>query len=269
MRKLLTTNITSLFYFLGSSNSAKVLVTCSDNCIRMINAARYHTRVLFAQLFHDSAVCAMSGPFDHLVSAAAKVPGALDWQSSMKIPSQVVDSMLAYLWEVKRYSSFPWCFNHILPLILPVNPVNGLVAINGYPGQLQMVDVSVSGLAAALALNEGAASASVPCAVTDALHVVSYNRVSRIDNAVTGWDKPHRSSKLYVPSVSLFKFHSFTTERKEMGSRRVESKSVTHYLATVDVSRGEEFGPESSLKIWKWDYTSPSGPQYKLITQVA
>jgi hypothetical protein len=150
---------------------------------------------------------------------------------------------------------------------MPVNPVNGLVAINGYPGQLQMVDVSVSGLAAALESSAESSSSSVPCAVTDSVQVVSYNRVSRIDNAVTGWDKPHRSSRLYVPSVSLFKFHSFSSDKKAAGSRRVLSKSVSHYLATVDVTRGEEFGPESSLKIWKWDYTSPSGPQFRLITQ--
>lgn len=171
-------------------------------------------------------------------------------------------------------------------MVCVVNPVNGLIAINGYPGQLQMVDVSVSGLAALPSVEDNndssTAPSAVPCAVTDALQVVSYNRVSRIDNVVTGWDKPHRSSKLYVPSVSLFAFHTVrpsggkrsdvtnASNASSVGSRKVPlpASSGGHYLATVDVTRGEEFGPETSLKIWKWDFSGSSGPQFKLLTQV-
>ena len=98
--------------------------------------------------------------------------------------------------------------------------------------------------------------------------VVSYNRVSKIDNAVTSRNKPNRT-KLYVPSVPLFAFHSYTTSGEDLSSTRraASPKSSQHYLATVDVTRGEEFGPESSLKIWKWDPSSSAGPKFHLVTQ--
>lgn len=62
--------------------------------------------------------------------------------------------------------------------------------------------------------------------------------------------------------MTLFLFHTFQSQQSNYNHEE-------YFLATVDVTRGEELDPESSLKIWV--YTSPNAniaKKYKLLTQV-
>jgi hypothetical protein len=73
------------------------------------------------------------------------------------------------------------------------------------------------------------------------MQVVSYNRISRSENPLSGFERDSaiKPPKLYVPSTTLFSLRSFS----------VAPPSLEHYLVTVDVCRGEETGPDSSLKV--------------------
>lgn len=111
--------------------------------------------------------------------------------------------------------------------LLSIDPKSSLLACNGYPGQVQLFDIGMN-------------------TVKNIHEVVQYNRVSRTE----------KHTKIFVPSVSLFKFQAFHTTK---------SGSSKYLLASVDVRKGEEFAAESSLKFWSWSDMMNS---YKLVTHV-
>lgn len=111
--------------------------------------------------------------------------------------------------------------------VLEIDPKSSLLACNGYPGQLQMYDIASN-------------------SVRSIHEVVQFNRVSRTE----------KHTKIYVPSVSLFKFQSYNTSK--FGNAK-------YLLATVDVRKGEEFVAEANLKFWSWSDVMNS---YKLVTHV-
>ena len=111
---------------------------------------------------------------------------------------------------------------------LEVDPVSGWLACNGYPGQLQLFEISSN-------------------TVRSMHEVVQFNRVS----------KTEQYTKLYVPTVSLFKFFTYTSSSAGMRERTV--------LVTVDSRRGEEFAREINLKFWEW---SDQSQRYRLVTHI-
>jgi NET1-associated nuclear protein 1 (U3 small nucleolar RNA-associated protein 17) len=110
---------------------------------------------------------------------------------------------------------------------IQVDPISDFVVCNGYPGQLQMYDISAN-------------------SVKFIHDVVQFNRVSRTD----------QYTKLYVPTVSLFKFHKY--QASDGHKERI-------VMATVDTRRGEEFARELNLKFWEW---SEDNQTYRLVTHV-
>lgn len=105
------------------------------------------------------------------------------------------------------------------------DPNSDAIVCNGYPGYLQFYDAANSNV--------------------NAVHeVVHYNRVTRTES----------HTKLYFPSVSFFKFHSY-----------VLRDQVRHVLATVDVRRGEEYARDVNLKFWEW---SDSSKCFRLMTHI-
>jgi WD40 repeat protein len=136
---------------------------------------------------------------------------------SWTISSLCVGPFLDHSFPSDRYSKS----------LLAVDPKTSLLACNGYPGQLQLYDVAQN-------------------SVRSIHEVVQFNRVSRTE----------KNTKIFVPSVSLFKFQAFHTAR---------AAATRFLLATVDVRKGEEFAAESSLKFWCW---SDAMNSYKLVTHV-
>ena len=110
---------------------------------------------------------------------------------------------------------------------IQIDPISDFVVCNGYPGQLQMYDISAN-------------------SVKFIHDVVQFNRVSRTD----------QYTKLYVPTVSLFKFHKYESSNDQ--KERI-------VMATVDARRGEEFARELNLKFWEWSQDNHS---YRLVTHV-
>jgi hypothetical protein len=105
--------------------------------------------------------------------------------------------------------------------------------------------------------------------VRDSLQVLAYNRISRTENPLSGYDKDrftHASQlKYFVPSIVQFIFHSFPSSA---------GPSTSHFLATLDLYRGEELEVTdcTSLKIWTFSAASEGGGgaqrKYLLLTQV-
>jgi hypothetical protein len=103
---------------------------------------------------------------------------------------------------------------------IAIDERSGFVACNGYPGELQMIDASP---------------------IVRLTHqVLPYTRVS----------KKEAYTKMYVPSVSIFRF---------------VSNASGAYMATVDVTRGQDTAVEASLKFWVW---SMGKNKYKLSATV-
>ena len=153
------------------------------------------------------------------------------------------------------------------------NSMTNQIACNGYPGQLQLLDVSSAMKGNAISddpeLNRHCSS-RLP--VTDTHQIVAYNRVSKMDNAVTGWGKVLPQGKLYVPSVTIFEYHSYRYAIPSSNSKSKRQSFIhNHFMASIDVTRGEEFDAEPSLKIWKWTVSSSSSrntAKYKLVAQI-
>jgi WD40 repeat protein len=114
---------------------------------------------------------------------------------------------------------------------LQVDPVSGWLACNGYPGQLQLFEISSN-------------------TVRSVHEVVQFNRVS----------KTEQYTKLFVPTVSLFKFFTYKPSPSSAGSARERT-----VLVTVDSRRGEEFAREINLKFWEW---SDQAQRYRLVTHI-
>ena len=152
------------------------------------------------------------------------------------------------------------------------NSMTKQIACNGYPGQLQMLDVSTANRDENEIGADMLGSSSLRLPVSDTHQVVSYNRISKMDNAVTGWGKVITQGKLYVPSVTHFLYHSYRYALPAHSKSKTTSFLHSHFMATVDVCRGEECDAESSLKVWKWTATPSSGrtdrAKYKLVAQI-
>ncbi len=75
---------------------------------------------------------------------------------------------------------------------------------------------------------------------------------------------------MFVPFVSLFKFQSYGYGAKKSSDASPASSTVTvqHFLATIDVTRGEDLDVESTLKFFKWFNTSRES-KFRLVSQVS
>lgn len=124
---------------------------------------------------------------------------------------------------------------------LVVEPRSNYIVGNGIPNLLQFYDVSTG-------------------VFRSAHEVMQYSRVS----------KTEKHAKLFVPTVTMYCFGKYKLSRAvKNGKGKASSTSVVtdieHYMATVDVLRGEEMTAETSLKLWKFDVNSAS---YKLSVQI-
>lgn len=140
---------------------------------------------------------------------------------------------------------------------LTIEPRTNYVVGNGIPYILQFYDVSSIGNS--LGWNGGKYRATH--------EVVPYQRIS----------KTEKYTKMYIPTVTMYAFGRYKVfkavknrtggnkDKPSLGSTTTMIPYYDDYLATVDVRRGEEMLPETSLKIWKFDTNSAS---YKLILQV-
>lgn len=94
--------------------------------------------------------------------------------------------------------------------------------------------------------------------------MLAYNRISRTENPLSGFDRDRQAAlanlKYYVPSVVQFLFHTFPAL-----SNQADEK---HYLATIDLYRGEELDPDCSLKIWNYSALDGTQRKFVLLTQV-
>jgi hypothetical protein len=139
-------------------------------------------------------------------------------------------------------------------LSLGVNPVTGGIACNGYPGSLQMTRC----------IFDKSLTPVIPV-VEDVLEVVHYLRVSRTDDSTRSSHisgaSPRKPARMYTPSITIFQFKTLAVPH---------SSQPQHFLATVDVCRGEDTDPESSLKVWMWvnQPSEKSVPHFKMVMQV-
>ena len=99
---------------------------------------------------------------------------------------------------------------------LKIDPSRDLLACNGYPGHIQLYDISNQAFAGNV-------------------EVVQFVRVARTE----------KYTRIYLPSVALFEF-----------SEVIHGSSTHYYLATIDVRRGEDIGSEFSLKVFQFQSTS-------------
>lgn len=146
-------------------------------------------------------------------------------------------------------------------IAISINPATCGVATNGYPGLLQF-----SNLSQAIAPTKTATVTSV----SDSLEIVSYTRVSRIESAKHAIGRRKGlMHRMFTPTVTIFRFQSYNPPQASINDSFKSSKTPSvHMLATLDVTRGEDSEPESSLKIWSWENDSKDGPKYKLAMQV-
>ena len=223
----------SISYLSASTQEAKVAVTSTDNCLRVIHAASMRD--------------------EWCVRSACMGVGGLSIVDEDTSPSG----------------------GKAAKIQIACNSMTNQIACNGYPGQLQLLDVTSahSGVDGGdPTVTDLAGSSSMRLPVNQTHQIVSYNRISKMDNAVTARGKTNLQGKLFAPSVTLFKYHSY---RYALPTSHTKGKNTSflhsHFMATVDVCRGEECDAESSLKIWKWMETSTSGREsakYKLVAQI-
>lgn len=130
-----------------------------------------------------------------------------------------------------------------------VEPYSRCITLNGYPGQLQELDLHSRTLRAE--------------------HSVSH--FTRVSRAGSGSVLP-----LYVPSVMLFRYSNFSFRiiNHKQGHDQ-SSSSRLRLLATVDTRKGEGMDAQISLKIWACTSSSShnsssknSGGGLKLLAQV-
>ena len=157
---------------------------------------------------------------------------------------------------------------------LVFDPRSGLLATNGYPGELQMTDVRgmVTNQHSSISNNTSSPIQSYRAVYKHSYPITDYTRVSGKETNV----------RLYVPSVSLFKFYKFvpsnttkttttatttinthntntttttsnTTANTTTNTTRSIQRGIEYILCSVDVRRGEGAEPETSLKFWLWE----------------
>ena len=69
---------------------------------------------------------------------------------------------------------------------------------------------------------------------------------------------------MYVPSITHYEFVSHQQGGGSGSSHHQHQHQ--HYLVTVDVRKGDELDPESSLKFWEWNEEKAT---YRLSAQVS
>ena len=120
---------------------------------------------------------------------------------------------------------------------LQVEPRSNYIVGNGIPSMLQFYDISTF-------------------TFRGSLPVVQYQRISKTEKHV----------RMFVPTVTMFVFGRYKINSSvDNGGKHAVVTSYEDYLATVDVLKGEEMLPETSLKIWKFDNNSGV---YKLLVQI-
>lgn len=123
-------------------------------------------------------------------------------------------------------------------LLFAVHPIHGWVAATGAPGLIQMGDLALC--------HKG----SIPLAGSH--EVTPYNYVSKTEENTTS----------FAPTVSLMEFRLYNA------SETSNVSTLPAILVTVDVTRGEDTAPESTLRVFVWTETT-SGSYFRLKSQVS
>lgn len=212
---------------------ARLVVTTADNSLRLVNSSslkiEWSARSICITSRKDSVIKRKKTVEDAPSSVTPSSPSTPTSAAVAALPAPYTKPpSLPFL-----QSDLSWC------CFVGVEPRSNHIVCNGYPGALQTMDPGTQ-------------------MMSQQYEVVNFTRVS----------KKEKHSKIFLPSITLFKFASISSSssgnyisNSNNSSNGSSSKSTVrgahiHIMVTVDVRRGEcteaGVGGDISIKFWEW-----------------